>query len=94
MSQYGLWLLDGSATKHSGRDRHVQEAALSCLKHLEKKCPKEQQQQQGQDSTGTIVEYVSDYFNDSFEMLSFEQSTLFCIHIRFVHRDSAIAAQK
>ena len=61
---------------------------------LKKKCPKEQQQQQGQDTTGATVEYVSNYFNDSCEMLYFEQSTLFGIHIRFVHHDSAIAAQK
>ena len=57
-----------------------------------KKCPKEQQQAEG--STGAIVEYVSDYFNDPSEMLYFEQGTLFGIHIRFVHRDDAIAAQK
>ena len=57
-----------------------------------KKCPKEQKQTEG--STGAIVEYVSDYFNDPSEMLYFEQGTLFGIHIRFVHRDDAIAAQK
>ena len=59
-----------------------------------KKCPKEQRQQQMQDSTGAIVEYVSDYFDDPSEMLYFEQGTLFGIHIRFVRRDDAIAAQK
>ena len=40
------------------------------------------------------MEYVSDYFNDPSEMLYFEQGTLFGIHIRFVHRDDVIAAQK
>ena len=57
-----------------------------------KKYPKEQQQAEG--SIGAIVEYVSDYFNDPSEMLYFEQGTLFGIHIRFVHRDDAIAGQK
>ena len=57
-----------------------------------RKCPKEQQQ--AIYWTGAIVEYVSDYFNDSSEMLYFEQGTLFGIHIRFVHRTDAIAAQK
>jgi len=57
-----------------------------------RKCPKEQQQ--AIYWTGAIVEYVSDYFNDSSEMLYFEQGTLFGIHIRFVHRIDAITAQK
>ena len=47
-----------------------------------------------QDSTGAIVEYVKDYFDDPSEMLYFEQGTLFGIHIRFVRRDDAITAQK
>ena len=50
--------------------------------------------QLAQDSTGAIVKYVSNYFDDPSEMLYFEQGTLFGIHIRFVHRDDAIAAQK
>ena len=57
-----------------------------------KKCPKEQLL--AEESTGAIVEYVSDYFNDPSDMLYFEQGTLFGIHIRFVHRHDAIAAQK
>ena len=57
-----------------------------------KKCPSEQQQ--AHESADAIVEYVTDYFNDSAEMLYFEQGTLFGIHIRVVHRTDAIAAQK
>ena len=89
---YGYWM--------DQRPNTVEEIAMCKRQHFhasnawKKKCPKEQQQQQGQTSTVAMVEYVSDYFDDSSEMLYFEQGTFFGIHIRFIHCDDAIAAQK
>ena len=87
---FGYWM--------DQRPTTVEEMAMFKRQHFHasnawrKKCPKEQQQ--ALDSTATIVEYVSDYFNDSSKMLYFEQGTLFGIHIRFVHLSDAIAAQR
>ena len=88
---YGYWM--------DQRPNTVEEIAMFKRQHFhasnawKKKCPKEQLQQ-AQDSTGALVEYVSNYLDDSSEMLYFEQGTLFGIHIRFVRRDEAFAAQK
>ena len=57
-----------------------------------KKCPKEQKQ--ANHSSVAIVEYVSDYLNETSDMLYFEQGTLFSIHIRFVNHSDAIVAQQ
>jgi len=56
------------------------------------KCPKEQKH--ANHSSVAIVEYITDYLNDSSDMLYFEQGTLFGIHIRFVNRNDAIIAQQ
>ena len=87
---FGYWM--------DQRPTTVEDVAMFKRQHFHasnawrKKCPNEQQQ--ALDSTAAIVEYISDYFNDSSEMLYFEQGTLFGIHIRFVHRSDAITAQR
>ena len=86
---FGYWM--------DQRPTTVEEVAMFKRQHFHaskawrKKCPKEQQ---ASDSTSAIVEYVSDYLNESSEMLYFEQGTLFGIHIRFVHCSDAITAQR
>ena len=86
---FGYWM--------DQRPTTVEEVAMFKRQHFHaskawrKKCPKEQQ---SGDSTSAIVEYVSDYLNESSEMLYFEQGTLFGIHIRFVHCSDAITAQR
>ncbi|XP_065892994.1 uncharacterized protein [Dysidea avara] len=57
-----------------------------------KKCPKEQKF--ANHSSVAIVEYLTDYINDTSDMLYFEQGTLFGIHIRFVNLSDAIMAQQ
>ncbi|XP_065892699.1 uncharacterized protein [Dysidea avara] len=57
-----------------------------------KKCPKEQKLVNH--SSVAIVEYLTDYINDTSDMLYFEQGTLFGIHIRFVNLGDAIMAQQ
>ena len=87
---FGYWM--------DRRPSTVEEFAMFKRQHFhgsnawKKKCPKEQQK--AQHSTGAMVEYVTDYFNDSSEMLYFEQGTLFGIQIRFVYRSDAITAQQ
>ena len=87
---FGYWMDQRPST--------IEEVTMCKRQHFhasnawKKKCPKEQQK--ARESADAIVEYVTDYFNDSAKMLYFEQGTLFGIHIRFIHQTDAITAQK